>query len=121
MNQTIGLLLILVCILCGAVSQLFLKLGMNSIGKIQFINKAVILHVFTNPHVLVGMVLYVISALTWLVVLSRLEVNYAYPLLSLSLIIVAVASWAFLGEGLPAVRIVGICLIIGGAFFIVRS
>ena len=59
--------------------------------------------------------------LLWMVVLSRLEVGYAYPFLSLGYVVAAVAGYYFLGESLSILRIAGILVICLGVFMVARS
>lgn len=74
-----------------------------------------------NPWFITGMGCYVVSIGVWLVVLSKLEVSAAYPLLSIGYVITAVVGFFFLGESVTIGRIAGIALICAGLVFIARS
>ena len=81
-----NLLLILTGVLLNAAAQLVLKKGMSQIGSIQVdINSilTMVLKASTNIYVWSGLIFYVISFVVWLMVLSRVEVSYAYPFLSI--------------------------------------
>jgi multidrug transporter EmrE-like cation transporter len=67
------------------------------------------------------MACYCLSIGIWLIVLSRLEVSAAYPLLSIGYIITAVVGYFFLHENVDSSRIAGIALICVGIVFISRS
>jgi multidrug transporter EmrE-like cation transporter len=67
------------------------------------------------------MACYCLSIGIWLIVLSRLEVSAAYPLLSIGYIITAVVGYFFLDENVDSSRIAGIALICVGIVFISRS
>ncbi len=67
------------------------------------------------------MACYAISIGVWLVVLSKLEVSVAYPLLSIGYVITAIVGFFFLGENVTFLRMIGIALICGGLFFITRT
>jgi len=54
----------------------------------------------------------------WLVVLSQVDVSYAYPLLAISYVFVAIYSWIFFGENITTYRALGIILITIGAILI---
>lgn len=76
-----NLLLILTGVLLNAAAQLVLKKGMSQIGSIQVdINSilTMVLKASTNIYVWSGLIFYVISFVVWLMVLSRVEVSYAY-------------------------------------------
>jgi multidrug transporter EmrE-like cation transporter len=67
------------------------------------------------------MTCYAVSIGVWLIVLSKLEVSVAYPLLSIGYVITAVVGLFFLGENVTLLRVFGIALICGGLFFITRT
>lgn len=108
---------ICIAVSLGAFGQVFLKLGLGAkklaaSSIIQtFIN---ILHAMVAPYVLLGLGLYVISTLFWIVVLSKVRLSVAYPLISMSYILVVVLSacmlheqvnWIFAGAGLALISI----------------
>jgi len=116
--------LILAGVFLNALAQIFLKQGMNKIGPFAFTIKGIIplgLRVAFNPHVLLGMTCYAISIVLWLMVLSRVDVSYAYPMLSVGYIIAALAGMAFFGEVLGFSRWAGIFVICFGVYLITRS
>ena len=79
--------LILLGVLLNAAAQLCLKEGMRRIGHFDFVWANVLpigMQVAGNVYVLAGLFLYVVSVAVWLLVLSRVEVSFAYPLLSFS-------------------------------------
>lgn len=118
------LLLILLGVLLNAAAQLFLKEGMRRIGQFEFVWANLIpigLQVATNGFVLGGMVCYLISVAVWLLVLSRVEVSFAYPMLSIGYIVNAVAGYYLFEENLSISRITGILIIVAGVYLTSRS
>lgn len=116
--------LILSGVLLNAMAQLALKKGMSDIGQFTFSMEnvwPVCLKVAFNPFVLAGLLCYVISVVIWLLVLSRVDVSYAYPLLSVGYIVTAFAGWIFFNEGLNIWRWTGIIVICLGVWLITRS
>lgn len=67
-----------------------------------------------SPYVLAGLGCFVISSLLWLVVLSRLDLSYAFPMIALAQVAVQLLSWLLLGERIPPLRIVGLTVICVG-------
>lgn len=115
--------LILFGVLLNAVAQLLLKAGMNNIGHFVFTWSNILpigFKTFTNFHVIAGLGCYVFSVVVWLVVLSRVEVSYAYPMLSIGYIVNAIAAYYLFGEALSVTRILGISVIILGVFLIAK-
>ena len=116
--------LILFSVLINAGAQLLLKEGMNRIGHFEFawVNAMPIaLKVAASPFVLLGIFAYVASMAVWLLVLSRVEVGYAYPLLSVGYIVNAVAGYYLFQENLSLTRITGILIIIAGVYLVTKS
>lgn len=111
-----NLSLILTGVALNAAAQLCLKQGMNLIGGVSLTTTGIadmLLKAFTNMPILLGILLYFISFVVWLLVLSRVEVTVAYPMLSIGYIIAAVVGYFCLGETMGAWKIAGtmtICL-----------
>ncbi len=116
--------LILLGVLLNAAAQLMLKAGMSQIGHFEFslANTVPIgLKVMGNPPILGGLVLYVMSVGVWLLVLSRVQVSFAYPMLSIGYIVNALAANYLFGEPLTSMRVLGIFIIIAGVYLVAQS
>ena len=116
--------LILLGVLLNAAAQLCLKEGMRRIGHFEFVWANIIpigMQVAGNVFVLSGLLLYVVSVAVWLLVLSRVEVSFAYPLLSVGYIVNAVAGYYLFQENLSLTRVTGILIIVVGVYFVTRS
>jgi multidrug transporter EmrE-like cation transporter len=117
-------LLILLGVLLNAGAQLLLKAGMNTIGHFEFSLANMVpigLQVAANKPIIIGLLAYVMSVVVWLLVLSRVQVSYAYPMLSIGYVVNAVAAYYLFGEDLSMIRISGILVIIAGVFLISRT
>lgn len=116
--------LIVLGVMLNAAAQLCLKQGMRSIGyfdfRIENCNR-ILMAIAGNPFIFAGLVCYVVSVGVWLLVLSRVEVSYAYPMLSIGYIVTAFAGWFFFSESINTIRWSGIGLICFGVFLITRS
>jgi len=115
-------LMILFCVGTGALGQISMKHGMNAVGKInaaQVVQK--MSTAFTNPFVLAGLFLYGISALVWMVVLSRVNLSYAYPMVSLGYVFVVLLSRYLFAEPVTMLRLVGTLVIGVGVILISQS
>ena len=118
------LLLILLGVLLNAIGQLCLKQGMRCIGPFEFelANVFPICYkVAINPYVLGGIASYILSVVIWLMVLSKVEVSYAYPFLSIGYIIVALAGKYYFDEEVSFTRWLGIFVICVGVYLITRN
>ncbi len=120
-----SLIMIFFSISLAVGGQLLLKTGMNAIGPItgeEVRNGAsTIVKVAANPQVVIGLMLYFVSAAIWLVVLSRVDLSFAYPLLGSSYIVVLIASRFLFNEPVTMVRLSGTLLISLGVILISRS
>ncbi|WP_116964265.1 EamA family transporter [Fastidiosibacter lacustris] len=115
--------LLLFGVFLNACAQLFLKFGMERIGTFSFTLANVWpigWKVATNYFVILGLACYVISVIVWLMVLSRVPVGLAYPMVSIGYIITAIAGYFLLGEPLTATRIAGIFVIILGVYLVAK-
>lgn len=115
--------LLLCGVLLNASAQLFLKFGMDRIGEFSFTLANIWpigWKVATNYFVILGLMCYVISVVVWLMVLSRVPVGVAYPMVSIGYIVTAIAGYFLLGETLTATRIAGIFVIILGVYLVAK-
>jgi multidrug transporter EmrE-like cation transporter len=116
--------LILTGVLLNAFAQIALKQGMRTIGTFSFSLENIIpigIKVGFSPFVLAGLAFYGISVVVWLMVLSRVEVSFAYPMLSIGYIVAALAGKIFFGEPVDLVRWAGIVTICIGVWLITRT
>ncbi len=124
MVKPIVLVLILLDVLLNVTGQLSLKYGMSKIGNFSLSLSTlppVFLKAATNIHVLLGLLCYGMGFMVWLIVLSKAEVSYAYPLISLGYVLTAILAWVLFGEALNENRLVGILVICLGVFLIARN
>ncbi len=115
------LMLVALCVIMGVIAQLAMKRGMNMIGVIGLKNifSKEIFSVLFQKYVFVGLILYFLASLVWLVILSQSELSFVYPLIAIGYIITALLSWFLFKENLTFVRFFGILLICGGVYLIV--
>jgi drug/metabolite transporter (DMT)-like permease len=64
---------------------------------------------------------YVLGAVAWLTVLSRVPLSLAYPMLALSYAITPILAWLVLGEDVNGLRWAGIGVISLGVLLVARS
>ncbi len=59
--------------------------------------------------------------LSWIAVLSRMDLSYAYPFLALNFVLVTFVAQVGLGEVVPSLRWVGVSIICAGVVLVARS
>lgn len=117
MSQFGALMLALLCVCLTAVAQVLLKMGMSSPAIQQAMAsgmRSVYWLALTNPAIWGGMFCFGASAGLWLLVLGKLEVSLAYPLVSLGVVLTTLAGIFILGESAGIYKILGVALIVGG-------
>lgn len=115
---------ILFTVLTNAAAQLMLKQGMMSLGAVSFdgVNPIVkLLQIVFSPWVFLGLCTFVISMASHLYVLSKVELSFAYPFLSLAYVVVAIFAYFVFREDLNAYRIAGIAAICVGTILIAQG
>lgn len=105
--------------------QFVLKKGANQLGSLGGDALGHALQVAwtaaTNPYILGGLCCYGLGAVAWIVVLTRVPLSWAYPMLALNQVLILLVSWLFLGEQVGALRWGGVLLIISGVYLVSRS
>jgi drug/metabolite transporter (DMT)-like permease len=113
-------LLLFFNVLLTVMGQILFKHGMNTIGRISNMRDAVgkLAQAFMNPYILSGIAIYGFTTLVWLVILSRVKLSIAYPMLSSGYVLSILFSWMLFKESIPKVRIIGAVIICIGVYFV---
>jgi drug/metabolite transporter (DMT)-like permease len=121
------LLLIFAAVCLEVAGQILYKAGLNREPVVQgslrypanlllFARQAI-----TNWRVLLGLGVYVAEVLLYWVVLSRVDVSYAFPMMSMSYVILMASSRLFLHEKVSPIRWLGGATVMLGVYLITRS
>lgn len=120
-----SIMLILISISIAVCGQILLKIGINRIGVGEMSSFEALRQLFTgvikSPMVLTGLFLYFISAAIWIVVLSTVELSFAYPFIGLTYVLVLVLSKVILKEDISLIRWAGAAIITIGVIVISRG
>lgn len=120
MNNFVNYFLILFQVVINTAAQLLLKTGAKSLDFTQT-PTAVFMSMITNLYIWGGGIIFVISFLLWLYLLTQFELSFLYPFGSLAFVLAAVGGWFFFSENLSLSRIFGIFSIFIGVLFVARS
>jgi multidrug transporter EmrE-like cation transporter len=110
-----SMIVLLFSVILNAGGQVFFKLERSSCPDCNLIS------ILSHSDTWIGFILYGLSAVCWLWVLSRTQLSFAYPLLSLSFPIVVVLSVIYFAEVISPVRWIGVGLIVIGVSLISRT
>ncbi|ADK14401.1 MULTISPECIES: EamA family transporter [Clostridium] len=117
------IVLILISVFLGAIGQVLVKYGavnLNLNFTIKYLIPS-ILSILKNLPVMLGIISYGLSFLLWIKVLSKVELSYAYPMVSLGYIITMVFSYFMFKENISFIRILGVAFIMLGVILVSRS
>ncbi len=74
-----------------------------------------------RPWVMSGLVAAVLASFSWIAALSRFELSYAYPFMSLSFFVVVMASFVLYDEQINPAKLIGLALICIGVVVVSRG
>ena len=117
-----NLAFILFSVALGAAGQILVKVGMRKFGTTSVLSIwSNLPKVFTIPEVLFGFLFFGISSILWLAIISKNEISYAYPMVSLSYVVIFLFSIFLFHEKVSLLRICGLTSICLGVILITRS
>ena len=116
--------LILLSVALAAVAQLTLKHGIDQVtassGALR-LGAESLRDIVTTPSIWAGLVLFGLSAVVWLAVLSRTSLSFAYPFASLTYVLILLADRFVLDQEVPALRYAGVAFIIVGIVLVAQT
>jgi uncharacterized membrane protein len=115
------ILLILIGIIFASLGQVFLKIGMNAVGSINTFAYSDIVSIFSNLYIILGLLMYGLATIFWLIALSQKDLSYVYPFIALTFIIVLLLSKFLLHENVGIYRIAGTIIIVAGLIIVVNT
>lgn len=122
MRSIVVALFLMIAIGLGAFGQISLKYGMSKVslgGPGLGLVRQVITAIFT-PYVLLGFAFYAISSCFWLVVISRWNLSFAYPMIAIGYVAVVFLSRLIFKEFVTPLQWVGIILMCSGLAIVSR-
>jgi undecaprenyl phosphate-alpha-L-ara4N flippase subunit ArnE len=116
--------MLLLSVLTNTIAQLSLKHGIITIRRAaaQYpASSSSLYRLVKNPFVILWAVLMGIAMFLWLKAISMADLSFAYPFLSLSLVLISLGSIIFLKEHMTNRQWAGVALILLGIVLISRS
>jgi len=86
------------------------------VAKIQFFLSALL-----DPYIASGFLAAFMASFAWMVAMTKFQLSYAYPFMSLNFVVVVILSAAVLGEQVSLSRLSGVALIVAGTLVIARD
>jgi drug/metabolite transporter (DMT)-like permease len=117
---SIGLLLFAVA--SAATGRVMLKHGRQvATSRAAQSGGSLVVRAATSPWVLLGLVVFAISAVAWLGALSKVPLSVAYPFNALGYLVILIASIVVLHEKANVLTWVGSVLVVSGLLIVVLS
>jgi multidrug transporter EmrE-like cation transporter len=114
--------LLLFAVAAAAAGQVMLKHGMQvASARAAQSGGSLALRAATSPWVLLGLVVFGVSAVAWLAALSRVPLSVAYPFNALGYLVILTASIAILHERANLLTWAGTFLVVSGLLIVVLS
>ncbi len=110
-------------VLLTVIGQILFKQGMNTVGRVEKVKDLIpkLTQALFNPYILSGIAIYGFTTLVWLVILSRIKLSIAYPMLSLGYVLSILFSWMIFKEAIPKVRVLGALIICLGVYLVAQG
>jgi drug/metabolite transporter (DMT)-like permease len=119
------LLILIVGLIFESAGVILLKKGLLHIGEMHGITATEILRVAkagaVNPQILLGVFFEALFFLCLVILMSKSDISFLWPLTALSFVFATFAAIIFLGEHVSPIRWIGVILIVIGAAFISYS
>ncbi len=116
-----SLVLIVFTVVINTVGQFMVKAGVNRTGHVSLFDVGSIARALFSWLVIGGFAVYFLSGIIWISILSRAELSWAFPILSLSYVLTAILSPFILHESFSAQRLAGILVICFGVYLVSRT
>ena len=119
-----GYFCIFLTIVFTVYGQLIIKQQVNAVGGFPAGGPeliAFLLKFMVRPWVVSGFVAAILASVSWIAALSRFELSYAYPFMSLNFVVVVALSFWLFQEDLNSFKLIGLALICVGVLIVSRG
>jgi len=117
-TTAINILLLVTAVLLASGGQLSMKAGMLKVGEVTREElsdfKGLMVRVIKSHWVVIGVLMFAVSAVFWLLVLSRVKLSIAYPMIAAGYVVVVFFSWLLFKERVTRIGWLGLFLIVAG-------
>lgn len=118
-----GWIYVLMTISFTTIGQLLFKWHLNQVGPMPSTPRPILVflirQLFSIPIIL-GFASAFIAALSWMAALTKFQLNFIYPFMSLCFPLTMILSGFLLGEELNLSKIVGTAVVLLGLFILTR-
>jgi drug/metabolite transporter (DMT)-like permease len=120
--SVVSMALLLFAVTSAAIGQVMLKHGMQvATSRAARSHGSLVVSAVTSPWVLLGLLVFAISAVAWLATLSRVPLSVAYPFNALGYLGILTASVLILHERANVLTWAGSLLVVSGLIIVVLA
>ena len=105
-------------VFANVIGQTLMKAGTNQIGGIHINSLIDLIKIFFSPFIFAGIVVYGVGTIFWILALSKFDLSFAYPFLSVGYILIVIISYFIFKENITLQKIMGILAITLGLILI---
>jgi multidrug transporter EmrE-like cation transporter len=119
-----GYVYIMLTVLFTVYGQLILKQQVSTLGALPSgldLIWCLLRFIVTRPLVISGFASAFLASMAWMAAISKFDLSYAYPFMSLNFVIVVLSSFLIFGESVNLYKIGGLALICIGVFIVSRG
>jgi multidrug transporter EmrE-like cation transporter len=123
-NTTFDYIYIFATILLTVYGQLVVKWQVAKAGALPNLlseRALFLLHLVLNPWIISGVGAGFFALLCWLVAMTKFELSYAYPFMSLAFVLVFFLSALLFHEAMTAPKALGVALVVTGIIIASRG
>lgn len=124
MHRHSDFLYIFATIILTVYGQLALKWRVNDFGALpsETLHKfKFFVSLFTDPVIFSGFVAAFLASLAWMAAMTKFDLSYAYPFMSLNFVLVIFFSALWFGEPISWQKLLGLFLIVLGTIIVARG
>ncbi len=115
---------IFITVIATVYSQIIMRWQISLAGSLPSDLSGILIFVFrqlTNMWVLSGLFATFIAGVSWMLTMTKFEISYAFPFMSLNYILVLIAGFVFFDESLTVSKIIAVSLIMLGVIVMARG
>ena len=105
-------------------SQLIIRWRVGLAGELPsgFPEKSLsIFQLLASPWVITAIIATLLAGISWMLTMTRFEISYAFPFISLTYVLMLIAGFYFFGESLSPMKLLGTFLVVSGLMIIARG
>lgn len=105
-------------------SQLIMRWQVSAAGSlpVEMSNKiGFIFNLILNPWVLSGIMATFLAGISWMLAMTKFDISYAYPFVSLNYIFIMAAGFFLFNESVSPARLAGSALVVIGILVVAKG